>query len=82
MAKFDSRITQTYAMCQIAYDIHRKRKVKPATVGQQRPNTDLVLVKDFPYDQTNSLSAARDPIPVVGNVTASIQVGISQYTIP
>ena len=40
------------------------------------------LVKDFPYDQTNSLSAARDPIPVVGNVTASIQVGISQYTIP
>ena len=40
------------------------------------------LVSDLPYDPSNSLhqgvqlvSAAGDPIPVIGNVTASIRVG-------
>ena len=40
------------------------------------------LVKDLPHDQNNALpqniqlvSAAGDPIPVIGNITASIQVG-------
>ena len=40
------------------------------------------LVKELPHDQNNALpqniqlvSAAGDPIPVIGNITASIQVG-------
>ena len=37
------------------------------------------LAKDLPYDQmfqgVQLVSASGDPIPVVGNVTASIQVG-------